>query len=193
MVSSPPAVVGDAARPRIVVDRVDPTEGSVCFGLEGAGPDVGHVIRSASGLRLIHDVRGKVTTSTDGHFDLASTAGVVRVRHILPDDVRFVGLLGAELHLRLVHELDGDRSTIDARLYDANGLVLWARDGRLPIAGPIPVRARHGVLPRLVFVGERVVPVARGHLGEVRLHDERHAAMAVRVGAMDAAFLIARI
>ena len=193
MPSSPPAVTDDRARPRAVLGRVDPTEGNVCFGLEGAGPEVGHVVRSASGLQLLHEIHGRVTTAADAYFDVASPAGVVRVRHLLPEGVRLRGFVGAELDLRLVHELDGDRATIDARIRDADGLVLWARDGRLPHGGPAPVRTRHGVTPRLVIAGDRVVTVPRGHLAELSLAKRPYVAVAVRVGALDAAFLLARL
>lgn len=121
-----------------------------------------------------------------------------RVRHLLPEAIDLGALVGETVSLALVEKLRNGRSTVDARIHDAEGgLILWARDGELPddrASYGLAIRMRMAESGRGLVIAHRTgLAIVRGTgLALVDSDVGPLLALVLRTGDDDAAFVMLR-
>lgn len=206
MPSSPPISTRPLGLPPLVVPRraswpPEPQPTGLCFAVSGGPPGCSRSVPAGGArLDLLSDVTGRVTRVAGEVLELDDRGHRVRVQHLLPPSVDLAALLDHRVRIEVRHLLASGRvPTIDARIRSPEGtLLLWARDGRLPAEGPVEgaavrVRCDDADAPRLAvaWAGD-VATCGAGQALEVGSGGDAMTVLALRVGAGDAAFVLAR-
>lgn len=172
----------------------------IAFCFEGAPPEACRTKKGADGsVSFQTSISGRVVSITDASFTLSVGGAEVIVRHLLPSSIELSGLHGKKLLVTVEQRYAGSgRATIDAEIRDAKGtLVLWARDGRMPVdrdARGLTLRVMLEPRAERLAVGHRdgVTTIDAPGLASIGLSDGTYDTLLTRVGDDDLAWVLLR-
>jgi len=205
MASSPPQLRHPGADHGV---KVDPArfaaaadgESGVCFAIDGAGLEDGQSRLVGDTAVLTTRVAGRVARVSEDELELSDGERSARVRHVLPPGISLAGLVGRQIEVEVTHRIGPFGATaIDAYVRDGRGRVLlWAHDGPLARERPssalqIRIASAADGAPRLAIAVRRAVTTVSARMwATVDGGDATYVALALRVRADDAAFVLAR-
>ena len=180
-------------------------EHGLCFTVESPPPSATETISMGRTVSIVTRLTGRILDARNDAFRIEHGGQAVTVRGFWPLGVGLSSLLGHSVRAQLTLTVAGRFATTDFILRDDSGsLVGWVRDGSLPRRQESPpglvVRITHNDevrRPRLALhagdASGKVALAEAGRLSVLAFQGQRFALGAVRVSALDAAYLLVRV